>query len=129
VAKTDERVMKMVEQALARNPDAPGDELYERAKKMNGGIARMSRRQFHARYPLQVKRRLGGRRRRKAGGKQVVAVAARGGRGNGNREAVRQVFLRFAQDVASASETPGGLVKVILSVDRYVDEALKSGGR
>ena len=119
MAKTDERVMKMVEQALAKNPDASGDELYERAKKLNGGIARMSRRQFHARYPLQVKRRLGPGRRRKAGRKQV-------GRGDASREAVRQVFLRFAQDVASASATPGGLVKVILSVDRYVDEALKA---
>ena len=40
---------------------------------------------------------------------------------------MRNVFLRFAQDVASASETPGGLVKVILGVDRYVDEAIKAG--
>jgi hypothetical protein len=119
----------MVEHALARNPDASGDELYERAKKLNGGIARVSRRQFHARYPLQVKRRRGAGRRRKAGGRQAAAVATRAGRGDAGREALREVFLRFAQDVASASETPGGLVKVILNVDRYVDQAIERRGR
>jgi hypothetical protein len=35
------------------------------------------------------------------------------------------VFLRFAQDVAAA-DTPAALVKLIVGVDRYVDEAVKA---
>jgi hypothetical protein len=135
VAKTDEKVMKMVEQELAKNPDASVDELFDKAKGMNRGVARMTRRQFHARYPLQVKRRAGaGKRRRKGrkGGRKAAAVKA-GRRGPGRppkaaggdrRDAVRQVFLRFAQDVAAA-DTPAALVKLILNVDRYVDEATR----
>src|SRR5262245_12491122 len=101
--------MRMVEQELGKNPDASVDELFDKAKKVNAGVARMTRRQFHARYPLQVKRRKGaGRRGRKGrkGGKKAMAAKAgrrgpgrpRGSRRDGN-DAVRQVFLRFAQDV------------------------------
>lgn len=133
MAKTDEKVMRMVEQELARNPGASVEELFEKAKGLSSGIARMTRRQFHARYPLQVKRRSGagkrGRKGRKSGGKGGAAKAA-GARGRGRaaagdgRDAVRQVFLRFAQDVAAA-DTPAALVKLIVNVDRYVDEAMK----
>jgi hypothetical protein len=134
VAKTDEKVMRMVEQELAKKPDASVDELFDKAKGMNSGISRMTRRQFHARYPLQVKRKKGaGKRARKGrkGARKATAAKGprrgpgrpRGARGD-SREAVRQVFLRFAQDVAGA-DTPAALVKLILSVDRYVDEAMK----
>jgi hypothetical protein len=134
VAKTDEKVMRMVEQELAKNPEASGDELFDKAKKLNAGIARMTRRQFHARYPLQVKRKKGagrkGRKGRKGAKKATAAKTGRRGPGRprgsrgDHREAVRQVFLRFAQDVAGA-DTPAALVKLILNVDRYVDEAVK----
>ena len=134
MAQTDEKVMKMVEQELAKNPDASVDELFDKAKGMNKGIARMTRRQFHARYPLQVKRRKGAGKRGKKGrkgGRKAAAVKGarrgpgrpRGARGD-RREAVRGVFLRFAQDVAAA-DTPAALVKLILNVDRYVDEAVR----
>lgn len=137
MAKTDEKVMRMVEQELTKNPDVSVDDLFEKAKGINSGVARMTRRQFHARYPLQVKRRKGaGRRGRKArkGGKKAAAKATAGarrgrrpraGRDDGH-DAVRQVFLRFAQDVANASGQPGALVKVLVSVDRYVEDALKA---
>ena len=137
MAKTDEKVMRMVEQELTKNPDASVDELFEKAKGLNSGVTRMTRRQFHARYPLQVKRKRGagkrGRKGRKGGRKATAAAPGRRGRGRGlrraaggdGREGVRQVFLRFAQDVAAA-DTPGALVKLILNVDRYVDEAVKA---
>jgi hypothetical protein len=90
VAKTDEKVMRMVEAELGKNPDASVDELFDKAKGLNSGVARMSRRQFHARYPLQVKRKKGaGRRGRKGrkggrkGGVKVTAVTVARGRGPG----------------------------------------------
>ena len=136
MAKTDEKVMRMVEQELGKNPDASVDELFDKAKGLNAGIARLTRRQFHARYPLQVKRKAGAGRRRKGrkGGRKVTVVKATRGRGPGRpraarggdgRDALRMVFLRFAQDVAAA-DTPAALVKLILNVDRYVDEAVKA---
>lgn len=132
MAKTDERVMKMVEQELAKNPDVSVEQLFEKAKGVNSGVARMNRRQFHARYPLQVKRRKGGVRKRKAGAskgrkREVTRGRTTAARGTDrSRDAVRQVFLRFAQDVASAAESPKDLVKLIVNVDRYVDDAVRA---
>ncbi len=129
MAKTDERVMKMVEQELAKNPDVSVEQLFEKAKGVNSGVARMSRRQFHARYPLQVKRRKGGGRKRKAGARKSGVTRGRTAAARGtdrSRDAVRQVFLRFAQDVAAAAESPKDLVKLIVNVDRYVDDAVRA---
>ena len=83
--------------------------------------ADLTKRQFHARYPLQVKRKMNPvrrkRRRKKAQGK-----AAAGPTGS-PREAVRSIFLDFASELAGA-EARGEIVRVIASVDRWVDEAL-----
>ena len=48
--------MSWVEGQLKDNPDVSVDELLEGAVKLNAGIAELTKRQFHARYPLQVKR-------------------------------------------------------------------------
>ena len=48
--------MGWVAAELKSNPAVSVDELLEGAVKMNAGIADLTKRQFHARYPLQVKR-------------------------------------------------------------------------
>jgi len=53
---TDAEVMSWVEGQLKDNPDVSVDELRAGAVKLNAGIADLTKRQFHARYPLQVKR-------------------------------------------------------------------------
>ena len=53
---TDAEVMRWVEGQLKDNPGVSVDELLEGAVKLNAGIADLTKRQFHARYPLQVKR-------------------------------------------------------------------------
>lgn len=53
---TDADVMSWVEGQLKDNPDVSVDELLAGAVKLNAGIAELTKRQFHARYPLQVKR-------------------------------------------------------------------------
>jgi 2-oxoglutarate dehydrogenase E2 component (dihydrolipoamide succinyltransferase) len=53
---TDPDVMSWVEGQLKDNPDVSVDELREGAVRLNAGIADLTKRQFHARYPLQVKR-------------------------------------------------------------------------
>lgn len=55
--KTDEKVMAMVEKELEKNPDVSVDELQAKGASINNDVASLTARQFHARYPLQVKRR------------------------------------------------------------------------
>lgn len=128
MAEIDGKVLDAVEAALKEDPKATVDELLQVALKVNPSLAQLSKRQFHARYPLQVKRKLSPpkpRRPRRKGGSK------RGGRGaapdSSHRDAVRGIFLRFASDLAAAEERKD-VVKVVAGVDRYVDEALKAAG-
>jgi hypothetical protein len=129
VANADEKVLATVEAALKKNPDASVDELFDLAKGVNSAIGKLSKRQFHARYPLQIKRRMRPPSRR---GKPRAKVAGRrtGPRASANgstRDSVRSAFLRFATDLAAA-EARKDVVKVVAGVDRYVDEVLKATG-
>lgn len=123
----DEKVLSAVEAALAKNPDATVDELFALAQGVNQAVAGLSKRQFHARYPLQVKRKLSPPKPRKA---RKAKARPRGGRtqaGTASREAVRACLLKFASDLAAA-EARKDLVRVVAGVDRYVDEVLKATG-
>lgn len=53
-----QEIFKMVRNTLEQNPEASPEELQERAAKIDPSIADLSTRSFHARYPLQVKRRM-----------------------------------------------------------------------
>lgn len=127
VAKTEQKVMELVEAELQKNPGASVDELFAKAKKVSSSIGKLSLRQFNARYPLQVKRRAsqkkGGRKRKKTTRRRSQARASAG---NG-RDAVRAAFLSFASDLAAAQERKD-LVKVLADVDKYVDRAMKAAG-
>jgi hypothetical protein len=59
MATTNEKVYTMVEQEIAKNPEVTVDELYDKAVKVDSGISKLTKRQFNARYSLQVKRQLG----------------------------------------------------------------------
>jgi hypothetical protein len=138
VADIDEKVMNYVEEALEKSPDADLDELMEGAKKVSPSVDKLTRRQFNARYPLQVKRRRAQAMEAPAGGKKKtktkkkkVAAAGRRKKSEGaappagaQKEAVREVFLQFAQELSGAQERKD-LVKVLANVDRWVDKAVK----
>ena len=127
MAKTHDGVMKMVEQELSKNPEVSVAELFQKAKGVSSGVSRLTRRQFHARYPLQVKRR----RKPASRGSKGAGAGKRAGRGrravalDQRRDSVRKVFLKFAQDV-TAAEARKDLVSVIMQVDRYVDDAVQA---
>ena len=128
MAKIDEKVMSLVEQELEKKPDASVDELYDKAVKVEKSIGSLTKRQFNARYPLQVKRRKGGTSGRKKKSRKRSASRRKKSTTNGAREAVRGVFLRFASDLAAA-EARKDVVEVVASVDKYVDEVLKTTGK
>jgi hypothetical protein len=79
MAKINERVMEFVRREIAKDPDVRSTSLYEQAKKVDRSISRLSLRQFHARYPLQVKRTMKSAARRGPG--RPPGVAKRGRRG------------------------------------------------
>lgn len=143
-AKTDDKVMSVVEKELEKNPDASVDELYEKAKKASPSVSKLTKRQFNARYPLQVKRRKSrkgstssrkkakkkaktDRRSRKTTPKRTRRAGTAGATGTG-REAVRETFMRFASDMASAEERKD-LVRFLAGIDGYVDEVLKAASK
>lgn len=130
MAESDEKVMALVERALKKKPDASVDELYEKAKAANPDIGKLTNRQFNARYPLQVKRknksRTSPRTRRGSARRAPGRPAPRADAGETQREKVRAVFLAFATDVVSADDRKE-LVKVLATVDKYVDRVLASG--
>jgi hypothetical protein len=129
MVKNEQKVMDFVQQELAKDPGIPTVELFERAKKVDTGVAKLTLRQFNARFPLQVKRKnsmesAGGSRRRRGAGVRSRSRKA----GEQRREAVREIFLRFAGDVSGAEE-PRELIRVITEIDVYVDQAIKAAGR
>jgi len=122
--------MKFVEDTLKKSPKIQLDELFQRTKKVSSSIGRLSKRQFNARYPLQVKRRRAQATRAKGAGRKK-SDPPRGRppkkpsiQSGAPRDAVRQVFLQFAIDIVAAEERKD-LVKVLAGVDHYVDQVLK----
>jgi hypothetical protein len=134
VAEIDEKVMEFVKETLDKSPRINLDELFERAKGVSASVAELTKRQFNARYPLQVKRRLAQAAWPKGSGQKKSAASAGrsrrawAARAEASRGAIRQVFLRFATDLAGAEETKD-LVKVLAGVDRYVDDVFKEMGK
>lgn len=116
--------MEWVQKQLKKNPAVSNQELFAKAKEIDPAVGELSLRQFHAKYPLQVKRKLapksGTRRRsRRRRAKEL------------NREAIRESLLKFARDV-SAAEGKAETIEVLANVDKYVSEladALDGGGR
>jgi hypothetical protein len=122
MADVDPTVMSAVEAAIHENPSATVDELFALAKELNPATAELSKRQFHAQYPLQVKRRMQPpRRRRRKLNKNIERMMHDGT----VREAVRAAFLSFASDLAAAEDRKD-VVHVVASVDRYVEEVLEA---
>jgi len=118
-----ERIMAFVQGELESSPKVSTSELFERARKAFPELAELSLRQFNARFPLQIRRRLSlaRPRRRNRGGRRAAAVrAASHPQGHA---AVREVFLRFAEDLMAADEGKD-IVRVIGGLDQYVSDAL-----
>lgn len=126
MAGTDEEIMALVEKALAANPKAGTTELFEKAKTADSSVGKLTIRQFHARYPLQVKRRKGRTSQKSAEPKSRAPVSRSSpAPAGGSHEGVREVFLRFAQDLTSAEERRD-LIEVLGRLDRYVDDAVRA---
>lgn len=124
MADVNPKVMSMVEDEIKKNKDVTTQELYEKAQKVDKGMAKLTARQFNARYPLQVKRRMKPRKARKAAPRRAKSKPKTGGSRRGG-ESVRDVLLQFAKDVVNA-DGKAAVVDVIASVDDYVGRIEKA---
>lgn len=126
MAETNPKVMEMVRQAIQKKPDIATNELYKRAQKADRSIGDLTLRQFHARYPLQVKRKLAtgpGRRRRAARRRTRRGVEV-------DRTAIRHSLVSFAREVSAAGdEGTAEVIDALQKVDTYVDQILKVVGK
>jgi len=137
VATVDDKVMTAVEAAIKKNADVSVDDLFNMARGINSSIGKLSKRQFHARYPLQIKRRMKPKKGRRSAAKKktatrgrkaaATATAAATAAPTSARDSVRDAMLKFASDLAAA-EARKDVVRVVASVDRYVDQVLKAAG-
>ncbi len=134
MADANTKVKEMIEAELKKTPDISNAELFEKAKKIDKDVEKLSPRQFNAMYPLQVKRSLKPRKRRVRKSKASRGKAAQGGRARGHssangepRDRVKAVLLDLAKDVANA-QGKGDVVDVIAGIDRYVDRVVKAVG-
>jgi hypothetical protein len=119
ITQSNPKVLDMVRAELEKNPAVRTDELFERARKLDKATGSLTVRQFHARYPLQVKRKL-------AAGRRPRRRARRRGAG-ADRGAIRSVLLDFAREVASA-DGKAQIVELIGGVEKYVDRVAKAAG-
>lgn len=138
---TNPRVMDMVREELAKNPDIQNEELFEKAKAIDPEIASLSMRQFNARYPLQVKRvqsRAPGAeaprgRQRRAGAARSTRAPSSSRRANARLAAaapIRATFLEFAEELLAATEKgTAAVVRIVGNVDQYVERVLKAAGK
>jgi hypothetical protein len=84
MAETNARIMEMVRREIQKNPSVSSEELFEKAKKVDRGIGDLNVRQFHARYPLQVKRAAANARKARSGGRAAKKTRTAGtGAGGG----------------------------------------------
>jgi hypothetical protein len=106
MAAPNERVMDMVRREIEKNPSIPSQELFEKAKKMDSSMKRLTIRQFHATYPLQVKRLSKGARRR--GRPRKAAAAAPVKRGRRRRGAAKAAPAKRARRPGRPPGRPAG---------------------
>ena len=114
-------VMEMVERELREDPDVSNKDLKLKAEEIDEEIEDLSARQFNARYPLQVKRKLSSMKSKM----KERSDGSRAPEGSDERrEVVREALVDFARAVAGA-EDRGEVIDVLTRVDEYVDRVVE----
>lgn len=107
----DEDVLEMVRSQLDRDPPPSTTALYGRAARMNSDIYQLSLRQFHAMYPLRVKREEA-RQRRSGGTRTERPGSADEGTSDGDPDDVAEDAGRRHLFGDEAQTTAGGRADV-----------------
>ena len=126
-------VMEYVERTLEANPGIANADLFAGAREIDPSVGQLSARQFHAKYPLQVKARLA----KAAAPKpkpppepevptaQETAEEDAPPKQAGDPVAVRRLLLDLAKELASA-ESKAEVIEVMARLDDYVAEIMEA---
>ncbi len=127
-------VMEYVERTLEANPGISNADLFAGAREIDPSVGQLTGRQFHAKYPLQVKARLAKAAAPKPEmppepevpnsreGYRPGGTAAAGGR---DPVAVRRLLVDLAKELASA-ESKAEVIEVMARLDGYVAEIMEA---
>ncbi len=98
MANASARVMQMVRRELKKDRAASTEELFDKAKKIDPSLSRLTNRQFHAKYPLQIKRTMKRRpasaSKKRAASKTRAAKKARGATRKRGRSTAKKATRR-----------------------------------
>ena len=126
-------VMEYVERTLEANPGVTNADLFAGAREIDPSVGQLTGRQFHARYPLQVKARLAraAAPEPKTPPEPEVPTAEKTGDEDalpqqaGDPVAVRRLLLDLAKELASA-ESKSEVIDVMARLDDYVAEIMEA---
>ncbi len=126
-------VMEYVERMLEVNPGITNADLFAGAREIDPSVGQLTGRQFHARYPLQVKARLAraAAPEAKAPPEPEVPTAEETAAADappvkaGDPVAVRRLLLDLAKELASA-ESKAEVIEVMARLDEYVAEIMEA---
>ena len=126
-------VMEYVERMLEVNPGITNADLFAGAREIDPSVGQLTGRQFHARYPLQVKARLARATapEAKAPPEPEVPTAEETAAADappvetGDPVAVRRLLLDLAKELASA-ESKAEVIELMARLDEYVAEIMKA---
>ena len=126
-------VMEYVERTLEANPGIANADLFAGAREIDPSVGQLTGRQFHARYPLQVKARLARATapEAKAPPEPEVPTAEETAAADappvetGDPVAVRRLLLDLAKELASA-ESKAEVIELMARLDEYVAEIMKA---
>lgn len=129
---TNQQVLEMVEKEIRKNPDVDNETLFNKAVEKDKGVSKLSSRQFNARYPLQVKRRLANEAKASDNGKAKAKVSKpKAKKAEAKQEVptngeamgeVRDILLDLVKEVAGAD--PMQMVDIVAGIDQYSDRVL-----
>lgn len=124
MAKRNDEVMQMVRKRIKKDPSVSNEVLKEQAEKIDPDIADLSSRQFHARYPLQVKRQLSRQKQNGQGSEsKKKSSQSKSQQTELSREQVRAVLIDFARDLSDAG-SKAEMIDLLAGLDSYVDRIL-----
>ena len=126
-------VMEYVERMLEVNPGITNADLFAGAREIDPSVGQLTGRQFHARFPLQVKARLARAAAPEAKTPpepevptaEETAAADAPPMETGDPVAVRRLLLDLAKELASA-ESKAEVIEVMARLDEYVAEIMEA---
>ncbi|MCY3547045.1 MAG: hypothetical protein OXH49_09195 [Gemmatimonadetes bacterium] len=126
-------VMEYVERTLEANPGIANADLFAGAREIDPSVGQLTGRQFHARFPLQVKARLARAAAPEAKTPpepevptaEETAAADAPPVETGDPVAVRRLLLDLAKELASA-ESKAEVIEVMARLDEYVAEIMEA---